>query len=192
VPSTTITTNVGVSVDLMKGVSATNSIGYDATKDISMEIIDYGGDDVSSVPSYAINHPGKYTVKYRYKDPAGEEIKVEVTFNVRSTPTLTLNSSDFTYLYNTALSPTANKDALTKIISDNATSSFSYEGKAITVKSDVAAKIPSELANVMYTVTYTVDDGFGLSNTASAKITVKDVNVSTVGSTQSTTQSSMQ
>jgi len=183
VPNTTITTNVGVSVDLMKGVSATNSIGYDVTKDISIAVIDRDGDDVSSDPNYAISNPGKYTLHYRYKDPAGEQKDITVILTVRNIPTLILASSSFSYSYNNGLSAEANKDALLKLVSDNATA-LTYEGKDITAKTDIASKIPGELVNEIYTVIYTVDDGLGLSTTASAKVTITNVNGSTVSSAQ--------
>jgi len=183
VPSTTITTNVGVSVDLMNGVSATNSIGYNVTKDISIAVIDKDGDDVSSDPNYAINNPGKYTIHYRYKDPAGEQKDVTVIFTVRNIPTLTLASSNFSYSYNNASSAEANKNALLKLVADNATA-LTYEGKAITAKTDIASKIPDVLVNGIYKVTYTAEDGLGLSTTVSVKVTITNVNGQTVSSEQ--------
>jgi len=170
VPSSTITTNVGVAVDLRKGVSATNSIGYDVTKDISIAVIDWAGDDVSSDPNYAISNPGKYTVFYRYKDPAGEKKEVTVTLNVRSAPTLTFKSPDVTYIYNYSINPLLNKEALLKLILDNG-KALSFEGKGIVVSTNVASKIPDATIGI-YTITYTADDGLGLLTTVSGKVTI--------------------
>ena len=171
----------------MKGVSATNSIGYDVTKDISITVIDKDGDDVSSDPNYAISNPGKYTVFYRYKDPAGEKKEVTVTLNVRSAPTLTFKSPDVTYIYNYSINPLLNKEALLKIILDNA-KALSFEGKSIAVSTNVASKIPDILVNGIYTVTYTADDGLGLLITDSVKVTVTNGNEPTTSSFESSKQ----
>ncbi len=72
------TGKINEGVDFMAGVKGTNSIGYSANVDY--EIYDSSGNEIDE--DDALDRPGKYTVRYSFKDPKSGKITNEATLNV--------------------------------------------------------------------------------------------------------------
>lgn len=177
-----ITINTGDTPKLMEGVSAKNSIGYDATSEVRLKIINYENADVSDDLTWVSEHPGKYTLYYKFKDPTGESKEVIAVLNVRSAPTLSLKSDSLSYTYNSTLTYAKNLEAINKIIADNATAK-SYEGKEIVVKvNDLDKTLGVAFEAGKYVLKCTADDGAGLTTDANLTLTVIN------GGQQTTTQ----
>lgn len=171
VPKTSITTNVGTSVNYMEGVSATNSIGYDSTQNVNLTIIDWDNSDVSGDDySWPIDHPGQYKLYYSFSDPTGEKKEVVATLTVRDVPTFAIKASTINYTYNALNTETANYDALVKILKDNIVVT-SYEGKTLTVQ---IKDLDKQLKIGTYTVSYYAEDGLGLSKTDTVTVTINN------------------
>lgn len=169
VPNTSITTNAGTdvtAVDLMAGVSATNSIGYNATQNVNLTIIDSGNGDVNK--ENAISNPGVYKLNYSFTDPTGEKKEVVATLTVRDVPKFTMKASTINYTYATANTESANYDALVKLLKDNIVAT-SYEGKILPVQ---IKDLDTQLKPGTYTVSYYAEDGLGLSKTETVTVTI--------------------
>jgi GH25 family lysozyme M1 (1,4-beta-N-acetylmuramidase) len=78
VQNKTISCNVGAELDLMNGVTGTNSIGYSA--DIDYQIFLEDGTEISI--DDVINTPGTYKVVYSFKDPRQGVISVNAVLTV--------------------------------------------------------------------------------------------------------------
>ena len=65
-------------VDFMSGVKGVNSIGYEM--DVDYDIIDSSGNSVDEED--ALSQPGRYTVRYSFKDPKSGDITKDAVFNI--------------------------------------------------------------------------------------------------------------
>ena len=65
-------------VDFMAGVKGVNSIGYEM--DVDYDIIDSDGDYVDEED--ALSQPGRYTVRYSFKDPKSGSITKDAVLNI--------------------------------------------------------------------------------------------------------------
>lgn len=65
-------------VDFMAGVKGVNSIGYEM--DVDYDIIDSDGDYVDEED--ALSQPGRYTVRYSFKDPKSGNITKDAVLNI--------------------------------------------------------------------------------------------------------------
>lgn len=65
-------------VDFMSGVKGVNSIGYEM--DVDYDIIDSSGNSVDEED--ALSQPGRYTVRYSFKDPKSGNITKDAVLNI--------------------------------------------------------------------------------------------------------------
>ena len=65
-------------VDFMSGVKGVNSIGYEV--DVDYDIIDSSGNSVDEED--ALSQPGRYTVRYSFKDPKSGNITKDAVLNI--------------------------------------------------------------------------------------------------------------
>lgn len=65
-------------VDFMAGVKGVNSIGYEM--DVDYDIIDSSGNSVDEED--ALSQPGRYTVRYSFKDPKSGNISKDAVLNI--------------------------------------------------------------------------------------------------------------
>lgn len=65
-------------VDFMAGVKGVNSIGYEM--DVDYDIIDSSGNSVDEED--ALSQPGRYTVRYSFKDPKSGNITKDAVLNI--------------------------------------------------------------------------------------------------------------
>lgn len=65
-------------VDFMSGVKGVNSIGYEV--DVDYDIIDFSGNSVDEED--ALSQPGRYTVRYSFKDPKSGNITKDAVLNI--------------------------------------------------------------------------------------------------------------
>ena len=65
-------------VDFMSGVKGVNSIGYEM--DVDYDIINSSGNSVDEED--ALSQPGRYTVRYSFKDPKSGDITKDAVFNI--------------------------------------------------------------------------------------------------------------
>lgn len=70
--------NLNAGVDFMSGVKGVNSIGYEM--DVDYDIIDSDGDYVDEED--ALSKPGRYIVRYSFKDPKSGNITKDAVLNI--------------------------------------------------------------------------------------------------------------
>lgn len=148
------TVEYGQKFNVMKGITAKNTTGFDA-KSLVKVVITYNGKKVAKVDT---KKPGKYKVKYVLKDEIGRKATAKITVKVsaiKATPKIS-NAKD---LYVTAKSVLTKKYLLKNITVKQA-------GKKIS-KKYVTVKLKKVKTNV-YKVTYTAQKA-----SMPAKVTVK-------------------
>ena len=199
VPSETIIVNMGGSGNVSQGISATDSSGKDATSGISITITDSSGQTVNESQAYKTS--GKYTVKYYFQDENGQNITKTRELYVRNKPLIYYENKlfienqnkTFKYTYDESISKDENYAKIQDMLKKKVTSKYydtvegisaakscsgAYAGfESIIAKDDIEAGT--------YKITYTANDGKGLSNTRN--INVEIIRENTEETTEETT-----
>lgn len=176
-PKESISTNMNVSVDLYKDVTATNSAGIDTTNTVTYFIYDENGMVVEEKDAFLV--AGKYTVAYYIKDFTGIPFRKDVELIVRGNPTITLKYNTLVWFDKTDASDVleedvlvAFKDNLDKIARENILSATDYDGDDITKNATVGEfSVDEAVENEGYEIIYTVTDDTGLIGEAIMSVT---------------------
>ena len=166
IPNSTITTNAGTAVNLMEGVTGFNTAGLEATNSIIVTVNNSTGEAVTQ--DIAFNSPGIYTVSYSLSDFTGATKTVTASLMVKDTPVITLTTDTLTVEYNNASEFIASiKDDTLKA---NVLSATDFKGNdissnVVTVCDNALEQMiqSEEISSGTYTITFSVDDGTGVS-----------------------------
>lgn len=151
-------------VDFMSGVKGVNSIGYEV--DVDYDIIDSSGNSVDEED--ALSQPGRYTVRYSFKDPKSGNITKDAVLNIVDvtaklvTPDINVQADDSGRL--PAGFSFINGVSGTNSLSENATLT-QYEvikrniatGEEITMSPEQALANVYDVKNYTYSVVYYFD-----------------------------------
>lgn len=178
VASSELITNQGVSVDLMKGVSAQTSKGKDGTSAVVLTIYDTEGKEISK--ETAFSKAGKYLLSYKYSDKDGTVVTKSVTLYVRALPEVFYQTESWSddsvktisYTYDETLSEEENYANVEELLNQSVYAQY-YErikgsGKAIKAtdyKFEGVEQIrkDGEMQEGETQIIYYVTDGKGLS-----------------------------
>lgn len=182
IPNNTITTNAGTAVNLMEGVTGFNTAGLEITDSITVTVNNSAGEAVTQ--EIAFNSSGTYTVSYSLRDFTGATKTVTATLIVRDAPVITLTTD--TLIVKSSDAPAfiahINDDTLKEYI----LSATDFEGNDIS--SNVTVVCDNALEQMLqsgkadlgtYTITFSVDDGTGLSTSCVLTVTITDKETST-------------
>ncbi len=172
--NSTINTTLGTSVNLLDGVTASNSAGLDVSSKVTYALTD-ANKNLISLES-AISTAGSYTITYTIKDFTGVSKTATATLVVRTIPVITLLEDTITFYENEI-----DVDTLIKtILPQNFVSALSYESEDLS--SSLVYSYDKNLEHIVkerlkidigtYTVTYAVTDKLGISNTKSLTFTI--------------------
>ena len=151
-------------VDFMSGVKGVNSIGYEM--DVDYDIINSSGNSVDEED--ALSQPGRYTVRYSFKDPKSGDITKDAVLNIVDvtaklvTPDINVQADDSGRL--PAGFSFINGVSGTNSLSENATLT-QYEvierniatGEEITMSPEQALANVYDVKNYTYSVVYYFD-----------------------------------
>lgn len=184
-------------VDFMSGVKGVNSIGYEM--DVDYDIIDSSGNSVDEED--ALSQPGRYTVRYSFKDPKSGNITKDAVLNIVDvtaklvTPDINVQSDASGRL--PAGFSFVNGVSGTNSLSENATLT-QYEvikrniatGEEITMSPEQALANVYDVKNYTYSVVYYFDvpkDGT-VKQTAVMTVIVKETEKETQKETETESQ----
>lgn len=86
ISKSSIVTNINTPVDLMSGISASDSSGKDATGSVVLNIKNAAGNVISKESAFAT--AGKYILNYNYTDKNGTVVNKDANLYVRSLPVI--------------------------------------------------------------------------------------------------------
>ena len=180
------TVNLNGSVDLMQGVSATDLEGNNAVNQVTVNITDDAGKEVSKAK--ALSSSGKYTVRYTFK---GEGFSLESTARlfVRDIPKIYFenrvwadnNIRTVTYDYDASQDVTQCYHNIEALMKSKLSAVYYGTLEGISARIDIQDGRLDGLKNIIkdnvmtageYMVTYTVNDGKGLTNSKKIKLIV--------------------
>lgn len=184
----TFVTNVGKSIDLMEGVTASDSSGNSATSSINMTLYNSKGNQISKENAFATT--GSYKIKYNFKDVNGTEVTKEAVLYVRNVPELyfdgtlwnTNETKEIEYKYNETLTENENYNAIAKIVNSKC-SSYYYDTLVglsskhtisnITIQGMEDIIVNQTIDSKTVNVTYIAKDGLGLETTGRCYLIIK-------------------
>ena len=182
-----LVTNLSKSVDLMDGVTATDTHGNPVNDKVTVSITNTAGNTVTKENAFKI--PGKYTVEYGYKDSDGTSLSQKAVLFVRDLPTILVNGNKWEddsvktlrYSYNEALSEEENYEKVLESLKNKFTAQYydyvEGDSSAIMINNGQFEGIDAiTINNVMtageYSVIYKVSDQSGLSNSKTIKLII--------------------
>ena len=168
-----LTTNKGTALNLLDGVTASNTAGLNVSSSVTYTVKNSSGTVVDSNNYY--NTPGTYTVEYKIKDFSGATKTDTSTVIVRDIPTLIFDDTLITAGSVTLEAFTENDiNTLKQYIKE----SKDYEGNPLLDAISIdTSKLVFENGNLPvgnYEVTYSVSDSKGLSNSIKLLITIPE------------------
>ncbi len=174
----TFTVNSGSAVNLLEGVSASDSDGNDAASRISMTITNANGKQVSEGSAFAAS--GTYKVLYSFKDTNGTIVSTESVLYVRNAPEVYFekilwsdgSKKQITYEYNTDLSVTDNYNEIIQMVKEKVSSCYYDTVAGSSTKHEINNASYSSFDKIIVNgdipaqsvdITYTAEDGKGLT-----------------------------
>lgn len=181
------TVNVGGSVDVMDGVQASDLDGNPAVSQVAVTIVDSNGNPVSKTK--AMTTAGKYSVKYVFR---GSEFAISdtATLYVRDVPKIYFEGTPWTdngvrtvtYEYDHGMTAAQNYSEIEAILKGKLSAVYYFLLEGTSARIEIKDATWNGLQNIYrndaitegeYPVTYTVNDGRGLSNSKTVKVIVK-------------------
>ncbi len=174
IKNSTINTLLGTSVNLLDGITASNSAGLDVSSAVTYKLTDINRNPVPF--DTAISTAGSYTIIYTIKDFTGVSKTATATLVVRTAPTLSIAKNELDFLEEQINVLTL----ISTVLPENITSALSYESEDIL--SSLVISYDKTLDNIVknnlkievgtYTITYTITDKIGISNSETVTLVI--------------------
>lgn len=184
----TFVTNIGKSIDLMEGVTATDSSGNSAESSVSMNIYNSKGSKVSMEKAFLVS--GEYKISYYFKDVNGTELNREAVLYVRNVPDMYFENvkwgekeiKSIEYTYNEDISSEENYNEIISLIRDKCSSYYydTVEGKSekhkisnIDIQGMEQIMTDNSIEEKKVIISYTAGDGLGLESIRKCNVVIK-------------------
>lgn len=148
-------TNVGTPVNLLSGVTASNTVGSDVSSEVSLTVKNSSGTTMEQ--NQAFNTPGSYVLTYKIVDFTGGSKSANATLTVRGRPVISgIQPSYYAYT-------DTSYDEIVSMLKTGITA-LNYEGQSLTGSIIITGFSQDGLISGNYSVTYHVTDSNGLSS----------------------------
>lgn len=182
-----IVTNINTPVDLMSGISASDSSGKDATDGVVLNIKNAAGNVISKESAFAA--AGKYILNYKYTDKNGTVVNKDANLYVRSLPVIYFENNvwndktekSVTYDYDESRSAEENYNEIIRILDEKLNAYYYDIMEGVSDAKQVTDYKYEGIQNIVKDgtiesgenfITYSVADGKGLKDSREVRLII--------------------